>query len=204
MRQFHLEVIAGRAERSPEYSLGSYVRTAVVRERGDLYNQSARIVKVRTASPLLSSLPSPDMPSSSFLSLIDTTTLLHYIFYIHVRVTLSIIFSCYIHVTPPLDFPSCTPCSLQLVDYFSGGQHCDETQGTRGSEVHIQCCYGLHVNSPNENIVNRLDNVETGSGEGQDAFEVRTETRFFSGTTLTPLILQTLSRLIVTKYRVNT
>jgi hypothetical protein len=47
VRQFHLEVVAGRAERSPEYSLGSYVRTAVVRERGDLYNQSARIVKVR-------------------------------------------------------------------------------------------------------------------------------------------------------------
>jgi hypothetical protein len=41
-----LEVVAGRPERSPEYSLGSYVRTAVVRERGDLYNQSARIVKV--------------------------------------------------------------------------------------------------------------------------------------------------------------
>ena len=50
VRQFHLEVVAGRPERSPEYSLGSYKRTAVVRERGDLYNQSARIVKVKSVS----------------------------------------------------------------------------------------------------------------------------------------------------------
>jgi hypothetical protein len=69
-------------------------------------------------------------------------------------------------------FPSPSLCSPQLVDYFSGGQHCDETQGTRGSEVHIQCCNGLHVNSPNDNIVNRVDS--TGAGEGHDAFEVRT------------------------------
>ena len=46
MRQFHSEIVAGRLERSPDYSLGKYDRTAVVRERGDYNNQSARIVKV--------------------------------------------------------------------------------------------------------------------------------------------------------------
>ena len=38
--------MAGRPERSPDYSLGKYDTTAVVRERGDYNNQSARIVKV--------------------------------------------------------------------------------------------------------------------------------------------------------------
>ena len=46
VRQFHSEMVAGRPERFPDYSLGKYDRTAVVRERGDYNNQSARIVKV--------------------------------------------------------------------------------------------------------------------------------------------------------------
>ena len=42
---------------------------------------------------------------------------------------------------------------LQLVDYYTDGQHCDETDGTRSSDVHIQCCNGLHVNSINKDTV---------------------------------------------------
>ena len=45
------------------------------------------------------------------------------------------------------------PFSLQLVDYYTDGQPCDETGGTRSTDVHIQCCTGLHVNSPNKDIV---------------------------------------------------
>ena len=43
--------------------------------------------------------------------------------------------------------------SLQLVDYYTDGQPCDETGGTRSTDVHIQCCTGLHVNLPNKDIV---------------------------------------------------
>ena len=42
---------------------------------------------------------------------------------------------------------------LQLVDYYTDGQHCDETDGTRSSDVHIQCCNGLHVNAVNKDTV---------------------------------------------------
>jgi hypothetical protein len=34
-----------------------------------------------------------------------------------------------------------------MVEYFSGGQYCDETQGHRATEVHIQCCEGLNINN---------------------------------------------------------
>ena len=79
VRQFHVQIVEDQAMRSPDYSLGTYERSAIIRERGDLQNKSARIVK--------------------------------------------------------------------MVEYFSGGQYCDETQGYRSTEVHIQCCEGLNVNN---------------------------------------------------------
>ena len=42
------QMIDGQAMRSPDYSLGTYERSAIVRERGDIQNKSARIVKVPT------------------------------------------------------------------------------------------------------------------------------------------------------------
>eukprot|EP00596_Hydrurales_sp_CCMP1899_P005544 CAMPEP_0119051236 /NCGR_PEP_ID=MMETSP1177-20130426/72918_1 /TAXON_ID=2985 /ORGANISM="Ochromonas sp, Strain CCMP1899" /LENGTH=413 /DNA_ID=CAMNT_0007030369 /DNA_START=378 /DNA_END=1619 /DNA_ORIENTATION=- len=81
VRQFHLEVINDQAMRSPEYSLGVYKRTVVMRERGDFHNESAKIVKV--------------------------------------------------------------------VDHFMDGQYCDETKGSRSTEVHMQCCEGLHIDNIN-------------------------------------------------------
>ena len=54
---------------------------------------------------------------------------------------------------PSHTFLVLTHCIPQLVDYFTDGQHCDETEGTRSTDVHIQCCTGLHVNSPNKDIV---------------------------------------------------
>lgn len=79
--------------------------------------------------------------------------------------------------------------SIQLVDYFADGQHCDETQGTRGSEVHIQCCHGLHVNSPNENIVNTVMPMPDSAGDGPDALEVRElELDLVLATTQHPLV----------------
>ena len=53
----------------------------------------------------------------------------------------------------PLFYCGVVRCILQLVDYYTNGQHCDETEGTRSTDVHIQCCNGLHVNSPNKDIV---------------------------------------------------
>lgn len=44
-----------------------------------------------------------------------------------------------------LSIHSYCPYFLQIVDYFSKGQECHETNGHRGSEVHIQCCEGLHI-----------------------------------------------------------
>jgi hypothetical protein len=41
-------MIDGQAMRSPDYSLGTYERSAIIRERGDIQNKSARIVKVPT------------------------------------------------------------------------------------------------------------------------------------------------------------
>ena len=79
VRQFHVQIVEDQAMRSPDYSLGTYERSAIIRERGDLQNKSARIVK--------------------------------------------------------------------MVEYFSGGQYCDETQGYRSTEVHIQCCEGLNINN---------------------------------------------------------
>ena len=46
IRQFHLELVDGQPKRSPDYSLGTYYRTAIVRERGDYWNNTARIIKV--------------------------------------------------------------------------------------------------------------------------------------------------------------
>lgn len=46
IRQVHIEVQNGKITRSPDWSLGSYERSIVVRERGDSTNTSAAIVKV--------------------------------------------------------------------------------------------------------------------------------------------------------------
>jgi hypothetical protein len=81
IRQFHLEVEDGQVRRSPDYSLGVYQRTVAVRERGEYWNETARIVK--------------------------------------------------------------------LVDFFDMGQYCDETGKYRNTEVHLQCCDGLHINNIN-------------------------------------------------------
>ena len=47
IRQFHLEMTAGELSRGPDYSLGIYQKTTVVRERGEYWNESARIIKVK-------------------------------------------------------------------------------------------------------------------------------------------------------------
>jgi hypothetical protein len=75
--QFHLEQDGRKLIRTPEWSLGKYVRTIVVRDRVDIANENAQIVK--------------------------------------------------------------------LVDFYEGGQHCDETNKPRSVEVHIQCCDSLNI-----------------------------------------------------------
>lgn len=46
IRQFHMEIVNGAVGRNPDWSLGSFQRSIVVRERGDFANFSAAIVKV--------------------------------------------------------------------------------------------------------------------------------------------------------------
>jgi hypothetical protein len=46
IRQFHRDFVKGQYIRNPDWSLGVYERTAVIRERGDFTNVSASIVKV--------------------------------------------------------------------------------------------------------------------------------------------------------------
>ena len=46
IRHFHLEMVDGGVHRSPDYSLGKYDTSVIVRERGDYTNKSARIVKM--------------------------------------------------------------------------------------------------------------------------------------------------------------
>jgi hypothetical protein len=113
VRQFHLEVVAGRAERSPEYSLGSYVRTAVVRERGDLYNQSARIVKVR-ALLLCSPITSPRFLRRplTLQPLVDAIIFPPYLFYVHVRITPALPFPFHPASTSLPYSPSLPPSAL--------------------------------------------------------------------------------------------
>jgi hypothetical protein len=101
VRQFHLEIVEGHAMRSPDYSLGTYERSAIIRERGDIQNKSARIVK--------------------------------------------------------------------MIEYFSGGQYCDETQGYRSTEVHIQCCEGLNINHVAVPQMNVAQPLQPGGVEGHDS-----------------------------------
>lgn len=53
----------------------------------------------------------------------------------------------------------------QLVDYYEGGQKCDETKSNRRTEVHIQCCEGTHYqllyNSNHHQFQTNKQNVPT-------------------------------------------
>ena len=44
--QFHVEQQENKFVKQPDWSLGKYSRTIVVREKGDFLNESAPIVKV--------------------------------------------------------------------------------------------------------------------------------------------------------------
>ena len=62
------------------------------------------------------------------------------------------------------------------MDHFTSGQHCDETGMGRSSEVHIQCCRGLHVNAANIDTVNTVKNSRV---DGTDGVEVRSAASVF-------------------------
>lgn len=51
VRQVHWEVAEGAVVRMPDWSLGQYDSSLIVRERGESYNTSARIIKVFIPTP---------------------------------------------------------------------------------------------------------------------------------------------------------
>lgn len=71
-----MEMSSGQVSRDPDYSLGLYEKTSVIRERGEYWNETARIVKVSgrcyvySFLPLFSSsLSGGTQPSSSVMFL---------------------------------------------------------------------------------------------------------------------------------------
>mmetsp|Transcript_29614 Transcript_29614/g.40696 ORF Transcript_29614/g.40696 Transcript_29614/m.40696 type:complete len:583 (-) Transcript_29614:57-1805(-) len=93
MSQFHMEPTDGGFVKAPNWSLGNYSRSIIVRKNGDFLNESAPIVKV--------------------------------------------------------------------IDFFVDGQHCDETNSGRRTEVHIQCCEGLPLQNyiPVSHFASHLHNL---------------------------------------------
>ena len=51
-----MEMSSGQLSRDPVYSLGLYEKTTIIRERGEYWNESARIVKVSGRYFLYSSI----------------------------------------------------------------------------------------------------------------------------------------------------
>ena len=51
-----MEMSSGQLSRDPDYSLGLYEKTTIIRERGEYWNESARIVKVSGRYFLYSSI----------------------------------------------------------------------------------------------------------------------------------------------------
>lgn len=47
VHQFHLEQRGNKFMKNPNWSLGSYKKTIIVRERAEVNNEKARIVKVK-------------------------------------------------------------------------------------------------------------------------------------------------------------
>jgi hypothetical protein len=119
VRQFHLEQKKEGFVRSPDWSLGRHTRMVTIREKhaeDNLAEAKERpVTKVQTGSMVLRST--------------DALCILHNRDNILESIGL---------LNGPITSVSC----VQLIEYFEGGQRCDENRSKRSITVHTICCEG--------------------------------------------------------------